>query len=148
MYLAERDESHRPPCSLTADSPLVLALLEAVRPVPVPQRGDRRVGRNTYTCAEPGECSGAVRDRAQSHASREMAEAMPGRDVAGSCVDRHITVQFRLTGDLEIEDPRADAKRLHVSRPDRAKGADKAREPRAILRHMQCLRGSERAILR
>src|SRR5262249_46036157 len=112
MYFAESDVSHRRPRSLTGRFPMALALFEAVRPVPVPQLGDRRIGRDTYTGAEPSECPSAVRDRAQSRPARETQQAMAGRDAAGPCVDRGVAVQLRLTGELQIEDLRADAECL------------------------------------
>src|SRR5438067_5841325 len=148
MYLAESDESRWATHSPTGRFPTLLTLIEGVRPVPVPQVRDRRIGRDTHTGVEPGKRSRAVRDRAQAHPCREMQEAMAGCDGAGPYVNGHVAVQRGLTGHLEVEDLRAHLDCLDVRGSDGAKGADEARESRAILRRMECLRGSARAILR
>src|SRR2546421_6395730 len=96
---------------------------------------------------EPGELSRAVRDRAQSDPGRETEEAMAGRDVAGPCVDGRIAVQRSLAARLQVEDLRANLECLDVRRPDRAKVAGDALEPRAILRRVKRLRGSRPSAL-
>ena len=145
MYLAESDESHRATVHSPADSPPDLAVTEAVRPVPVPQLRNRRIGRDTDAGMEPGERSRAVRDRAQSDPGRETKEAMAGCDVAGPCVDGRVAVQRSLAARLQVEDLRADLERLDVRGPDRAKVAGNTLESRAVLRRVERLRPSGRS---
>ncbi len=136
------------PAHSPADSPSALGPSKAVRPVHLPQANDRRIGLDAYTGVEPGERSRAVGDRAQAHPGREMQEAMAGRDGATPDIDGHVAVQGGLGGHLEVEDLRSDLDLRDVRGPDRAERTGEAREPRAILRRMERLRGSGRAILR
>src|SRR5262245_23340253 len=94
------------PAHSPAASPPALASVEAVRPVPVPEVRDRRIGRDPHPSVEPGERSRAVRDRAQSDPGRVVKETMAGGDRAPLYVDDRVAVQRGLTPSLRVEDPR------------------------------------------
>src|ERR671924_2125337 len=106
MYLAERDETHRATRSLTGRFPPELASVEAVRPVPVIEPRDRRIGRDTHSQTESGERSCAVRHRAQSDPGRGTKEAMARCDAAALYVDDRVAVQRGLSRFLDVEDLR------------------------------------------
>src|SRR5438045_9187476 len=104
MYLAESDKNRKATGALTVRLPRS-AVIEAVRPVPMPKRRNRRIGSHADASLEPGKRSRAVRERAQSSPGRVMEEAMAGRQGARSCVDGGVAVQLSLAARLQIEDP-------------------------------------------